>query len=104
MLPGLQKQLRLDFVSCSIHVTTSRKVDMLIRTAVYHVNVLGLNKYIGLACEPKLNPPIHKAAYKPVICLVLVSYKHDYSASCINNCFYSCLQLTGKEDADKLLS
>ena len=64
MLPELHKQLRLDFVSCSIHVSTSREVDKLIKTA-------------SLACEPKLNPPIHKAAYKPVICLVLVSYKHD---------------------------
>ena len=67
MLPELHEQLRLDFVSCSIHVTTIRKFDMLIRAAVYHVNILGLSKYIGLACEPKLNPPIHKAAYMPVI-------------------------------------
>ena len=52
MLPDLNKQLRLDFVSHSIHVTTSREVDMLIRTAAYHINVLGLNKYIGLGCEP----------------------------------------------------
>ena len=49
---------------------------MLIRTAVYHDNVNGLNKYIGLACKAKLTSPIHKAAYKPVIRLVLVSYKH----------------------------
>ena len=41
---------------------------MLVRTAGYHVNVLGLNKYIGLASEPKLNHPIYnKAAYKPVV-------------------------------------
>ena len=62
---------------------------MFMRTAVYHVNVLRLNKYIGLACETKLNPLIHKAAYKPVICLVLVRYKHDFSAN---------LQLTGNDD------
>ena len=103
MLPELHKQLQLYFVSCSKRVTTSR-IDLLIRTAAYHVNVLGLNKYNGLACEPKLNPPIHKAAYKNVICLVSVSYKHDYSSSCINNCFYYNLQFTGQEDADKLLS
>ena len=71
---------------------------MLVKTAVYHVNVNGLHKYIGLACEAKLNSPIHKAAYKPVICLVLVSYKHDYSANCSNNCFYFYLQLTGNDD------
>ena len=41
------------FVPHSIHVCTGREVDMLIRTAVYHVNVFGLNKYIGLACEVK---------------------------------------------------
>ena len=87
MLPELHKQLRLDFLSCSIHVSTSREVDMLIKTASLACETA------SLACEPKLNPPIHKAAYKPVICLVLVSYKHDYSASCINKRFsftYSC--------------
>ena len=62
MLPHLQKQLLLYFVSRSIRVTTSR-VDLLIRTAAYHVNVVGLNKCVGLACQPKLNHPIHKAAY-----------------------------------------
>ena len=77
---------------------------MLIRTAVYHVNVLGLNKYIGLACEFKLNPPIHKAAYKPVMSVALVSYKHDHSASCSNNCFSFYLQLAGNDDGDGVLT
>ena len=85
------------FVTCSIHAPTSREVDMLIKTAVYHVNVLGLN-------ELKMNPPIHKAAYKHVICLVLVSYKHDYSESCINICFYFHLQLTTNGNGDEVLS
>ena len=76
---------------------------MLIKTAVYHVNVLGLNKYIGLACEPKLNPPIHIAAYKGVICLVLVNYKHDYSETCIKICFYFYLQLPTTGDEDEVL-
>ena len=91
MLPELHKQLRLDFMSCSIHVSTGREVDMLIKTA-------------GLACEPKLDPPIHKAAYKPVICLVLVSYKHDYSASCINKSYSFYLQLPDNDDGDGVLS
>ena len=33
MLLELHKQLRLDIVSCSIHVSTSREVDKLIKTA-----------------------------------------------------------------------
>ena len=104
MLPDLYKQLRIDFVSCSIHVTTSRKVNMLIKTAVYHVNDLKLNKYISLACESKLKPPIHNTAYNPVICLVLVSYKQNYSESFINKCFYFYLQLTSDGDGDGLFS
>ena len=103
MLPEWHKFL-LYFVSCSIHVNTSREVDMLIRTVVYHVNILGLNKYIGLACDLTLNPPIHKAAYKPVICLVLVSYKHNYSARCINNTFAFYLQLAGNDEGDGVLT
>ena len=36
-MPELHKQLRIDFVSCAIHVTINREVDMLLTTAVYHV-------------------------------------------------------------------
>ena len=57
MLLELHKQLRLDFVSCSIHVSTSREVDKLIKTASlacetararFHYSLNRFNKWFKL--------------------------------------------------------